>query len=175
LLHRAEQLASDCFSQVVGGAITLRQFSVLAAINEKPGLSQSDLVRITGVDRSTLADMMTRMEKRGWITRTSAPLDGRAHSVRLALEGATILKATTPAARAADAAVLDLLARTKQRTFVNVLTKLVKKADEVAERAEREAKRRAKREKRAQKQETKKAEAKLQARKKRDAARNERA
>lgn len=150
LLHRAAQLANDRFSELVGDSVTLRQFEVLAAIAELPGLSQSELVRVTGVDRSTMADMLNRMERRGWITRTAAPLDGRALSVRLAATGATIFQATTPHAIAANAAVLDLLPRTKRRTFFNILSKLAKLADEAAARAEREAKRNAKRERREQ-------------------------
>ena len=83
LLHRAEQLAAERFAQLVGGAVTLRQFAVLAAIAESPGLSQSDLARATGVDRSTLADLMARMEKRGWVMRTPSSADGRAYAVLL--------------------------------------------------------------------------------------------
>lgn len=147
LLHRAEQLASDRFTHLVGDTLTLRQFAVLAAVAENPGLSQSELVRATGVDRSTLADMMTRMEKRGWVTRTTAPLDARAHAVRLAAAGVTILAAATQHARAADAAILDLLPRTKRRTFLNILSKLAKLSDEAAEKAERQARRQAKRDK----------------------------
>jgi DNA-binding MarR family transcriptional regulator len=145
LLHRAEQLAADRFMQLVGGTITLRQFAVLAAIAESPGLSQSDLVRATGVDRSTLADMMNRMEQRNWITRTASVSDARAHSVRLATAGATILAAATHHARAADAAILDLLPRTKRKAFLGTLTKLSKLSDELAAKAEREARRLAKR------------------------------
>ena len=53
LLHRAEQLAADRFGQLVGAdGVTLRQFAVLAAIAENPGLSQSDLVRATRVAES---------------------------------------------------------------------------------------------------------------------------
>ncbi|MBY0564624.1 MAG: MarR family transcriptional regulator [Hyphomonadaceae bacterium] len=149
LLHRAEQLAADRFASLVGDTLTLRQFAVLAAIAEAPGLSQSDLVRSTGIDRSTLADMVGRMEKRGWIARTVSPLDARAHAVTLAATGATLLAAATRHARAADAAILDALPRTKRRTFLNILTKLAKFADESAARAEREARRTAKREARA--------------------------
>lgn len=147
MLHRAEQLASDRFEHLVGDTITLRQFAVLAAIAEKPGLSQSDLVRATGIDRSTLADTVQRMEKRGWISRTTAPLDARAHAVHLASSGATLLASATRHARAADAAILDLLPRTKRRTFLNILTKLAKLSDEAAAKAERDAKRAAKDEK----------------------------
>lgn len=149
LLHRAEQLAADRFSQLVGETLTLRQFALLAAIAEAPGLSQSELVRATGIDRSTLADMVGRMEKRGWIARTVSPLDARAHAVTLAATGATMLAAATHHAKAADAAILDALPRTKRRTFLNILSKLAKFADESAAKAEREAKRAAKREARA--------------------------
>jgi MarR family transcriptional regulator, temperature-dependent positive regulator of motility len=151
LLHRAEQLAADRFTQLVGGdGVTLRQFAVLAAISENPGLSQSDLVRATGIDRSTLADMMNRMEKRGWVVRTASVLDARALSVRLAGAGSMILAAATQYARAADAAILDALPRAKKRPFIATLTKLVKAIDAAAVRAEREIKREAKRAARAQ-------------------------
>jgi len=146
LLHRAEQLAADRFTQLVGVNITLRQFAVLVAIAESPGLSQNDLVRATGIDRSTLADMMNRMQKRGWIERTVSRADARAHSVHLAAAGSAILAASTQHARAADAAILDLLARTKRKSFLNTLVKLAKISAERAERAERDARRKAKRE-----------------------------
>lgn len=155
LLHRAEQLAADRFSQLVSEAVTLRQFAVLAAIAEQPGLSQSDLVRATGIDRSTLADMMTRLAKRGLVARTDSTLDGRAYSVRLSGAGASILAAATKHARAADAAILDLLPRTKRRTFLNTLTKLSRLAEQAAEKEEREIKRQAKREARKLRQQAK--------------------
>lgn len=158
LLHRAEQLAGDRFTQLVGEGITLRQFAVLAAISETPGLSQSDLVRATGIDRSTLAEMMSRLERRGWVTRAASALDGRAHAVRLTTAGEDVLRAATNHARAADAAILDALARTKRKAFLGTLTKLSKVCDETAAKAEREARRLAKRE--ARKKDRKKSELK---------------
>ncbi|MGE0740801.1 MAG: MarR family winged helix-turn-helix transcriptional regulator [Hyphomonadaceae bacterium] len=146
LLHRAEQLATDRFMQLVGDSVTLRQFAVLAAIAEAPGLSQADLVRATGIDRSTLAEMITRMDKRSWVTRTASAVDARAVSLRLAPTGAQILVASTQHARAADAAILDLLPRTKRRTFVNTLMKLAKLADEAAAKADRDARKQSKKE-----------------------------
>jgi DNA-binding MarR family transcriptional regulator len=146
LLHRAEQLAADRFVQLVGDSITLRQFAVLVATSEQPGLSQSDLVRETGIDRSTLADMMKGMEKRGWVVRTKAPNDARAYSVVLGQAGGTMLSGMMQHARAADAAILDLLPRTKRRSLLNILTKLSALAEEAAVKAERDAKKQAKRE-----------------------------
>jgi len=149
LLHRAEQLASERFTQLVGDTIKLREFIILAAISEQPGLSQSDLGRIVGVDRSTFADTMAKMETRGWIVRTPSTSDGRAYSVLLGQAGGTMLSATAQHARAADAAILDLLPRTKARALVGTLTKLTKLADDAAAKAaakaEREQKKLAKR------------------------------
>lgn len=145
LLHRAEQLAADRFTQLVGEQVTLRQFAVLAAIAEQSGLSQSELVRATGIDRSTLADMMTRLAKRGLVTRADSKVDARAYAVRLTPAGTQLLAAVTQHARAADAAILDLLPRTKRRTFLNTLTKLSRLAEQAAAKADRETKRQAKR------------------------------
>lgn len=150
LLHRVEQLAADRFTQLVGDTVTLRQFTALAAIADAPGLSQNDLVRATGIDRSTLADMIARMERRGWVDRTTSLLDARAHSVRLARAGEEILLGATTHARAADAAILDALPRTKRKSLLNILTKLAKLADAAAQKAERDARRKAKREARRQ-------------------------
>ena len=139
LLHRAQQLAADRFTVLVGeNSITLRQFAVLAAIAKAPGLSQAELVRATGIDRSTLADMMPRMERRAWIERTASDTDGRAKAVRLAVLGAATLTAARQHAKAADAAILDALPRAKRRAFLAALEKLSKVSDKAAQRAERD-------------------------------------
>jgi len=158
LLHRAEQLAADRFAQLVGDAVTLRQFAVLAAVAESPGLSQIDLVRGTGIDRSTLADMMNRMEKRGLIERTTSEEDARARSVRLTPLGLSTFHASIAHARAADAAILDMLPRTKAKSFQSILMKLARLADEAAAKADRAARRQAKREARRKQREAKKAQ-----------------
>ncbi|MBS0385364.1 MAG: MarR family transcriptional regulator [Proteobacteria bacterium] len=150
LLHRAEQVASECFAELSRNELTLRQFSVLAAIASDPGLSQIALVRVTGIDRSTLADMMSRMEDRGLVTRAASATDARALSIHLSQNGAAMLRGMDKHARAADAAVLGLLTKPKRRAFLETLIKLAKRADERAEEQERDAKRRAKREARLQ-------------------------
>ena len=56
LLHRVLQLALDIYAEESGsGGITQRQFAVLAAVAENQGVTQTGLVRATGIDRSTLA------------------------------------------------------------------------------------------------------------------------
>ncbi len=49
--------------------LTARQFAVLLTVEEDEGLSQTDLVNMTGIDRSTLADMIGRMLKKDLLRR----------------------------------------------------------------------------------------------------------
>lgn len=154
LLHRAEQLAADRFVQLIGPALTLRQFAVLAAVAEAPGRNQIDLVRATGIDRSTLAEMLNRLEKRGLVARSLSEADARARSVRLTSDGAAVFHASIRHARAADAAILDMLPRTKAKALQNILVKLAKLTDEAAAKAERSARRQAKRDARKKQRKT---------------------
>ena len=63
--------------------LTQRQFTVLAAAGAADGVSQSDLVRATGIDRSTLADLVARMIAKGLLERERSATDARANTVRL--------------------------------------------------------------------------------------------
>ena len=110
--------------------VTLRQTVLLAAIAEAEGASQSDLVRITGVDRSTLAEMMARMEKKGLIARAAAADDGRAKSVRLTADGRRRLDAVLPAIRNVDRSLLAALSASKRAAFQVILAELAEAADE---------------------------------------------
>lgn len=133
LLRRAEQFAADLFARSdLNDGVTLRQTVLMAAIAEAEGASQSDLVRITGVDRSTLAEMMARMEKRGLIARAAAADDGRAKSVRLTGEGRRRLNATLPAIRAVDRALLSALPANQRSGFQAILSELAVSADREA-------------------------------------------
>jgi DNA-binding MarR family transcriptional regulator len=88
LLHRALQRALDIYAEEFGdGGVTQRQFAVLAAADERAGATQADLVRITGIDRSTLADMARRMIGKGLLERERSNLDARANAVRLTEAG----------------------------------------------------------------------------------------
>jgi hypothetical protein len=70
LLHRVLQLALDIYAEECGEAgVTQRQFAVLAAVAENEGVTQTGLVRATGIDRSTLADMVARMITKGHLER----------------------------------------------------------------------------------------------------------
>jgi DNA-binding MarR family transcriptional regulator len=125
LLHRALQLALDYHSEAAGpGAITQRQYTVLAAAAAQDGLTQNDLVRATGIDRSTLADLVARMLVKGLLVRERSATDARANSVRLSEAGRTALAAGATPASAADSRLLASLSAKKRDGFLKALATL---------------------------------------------------
>ncbi len=138
LLRRAEQFAAEIFLKAeIPDGVTLRQSVLLAAIAEADGASQSDLVGATGVDRSTLAEMMARMEQKGFIVRAAAEDDGRAKSVSLTAEGRRRLEGAVPAMREVDKALLAALPASRRSAFKATLLALADAADAMhAEAAE---------------------------------------
>ena len=69
LLARTLQLALDFHAEAAGpGAITQQDSSTVLAAAARDGLTQNDLVRATGIDRSTLADLAVRMLGQGLLS-----------------------------------------------------------------------------------------------------------
>jgi DNA-binding MarR family transcriptional regulator len=132
LLHRALQLALDLYAAEFGpGAITQRQYAVLAAAADHEGATQTDLVRITGIDRSTLADMVARMIAKGLLERERAAHDARANAVRLTEQGREALAQARPKVAAADAKLLKLIGGGGRRdAFVDLLRRLIRSGEE---------------------------------------------
>lgn len=133
LLHRTLQLALDIYADEFGpGAVTQRQYAVLAAVESQEGLTQTDLVRITGIDRSTLADMAARMIAKGLLERQRSETDARANAVSLTEAGRLALAEASPKMVAADARLLKLVSSSKREVLVGLLRDLVKAAEEAA-------------------------------------------
>jgi len=122
LLHRVSQRADDVFSKEVGDScMTPRQFAVLLAATQSDGSSQTDLVNSTGIDRSTVAEMVRRMTKRGLMQRRRSRRDARAYVVRVTEAGQSALKAAEPQAERAGAAFLAGLSGNQRQFRVEAL------------------------------------------------------
>jgi DNA-binding MarR family transcriptional regulator len=87
LLHQAEQAAGRLFAESALGFVTLRQLVVLVAVSERDGLNQTELVERTGIDRSTLAEIIPRLVRKGLVQRRRSREDTRAKVLRLTDEG----------------------------------------------------------------------------------------
>ena len=126
LLHRAGQCAADIFAaEARGSGLTPRQFAILMVVAEEEGLTQTDLVERTGIDRSTLADIVARLLGRGLIHRRRAKDDARAYAIKLSPQGARALREAQPGAAAADQKLLASLPPAKRQDFLDSLNLIV--------------------------------------------------
>lgn len=148
LLHRALQLSLDIYAETFeAGGPTQRQYAVLAAVEAHEGLTQTDLVRITGIDRSTLADMAARMITKGLLERQRSAADARANAVSLTAAGRELLEEAKPKMAAADARLLKLLSSSKREGLVRVLRDLIAAGEAAAAPAPEKPAKKAKAEK----------------------------
>jgi DNA-binding MarR family transcriptional regulator len=126
LLHRAGQCAAEIFQSEVGGEdLTPRQYAVLLTVSQNEGLNQTQLVELTGIDRSTLADIVRRMLKKGLLQRRRTRDDARAYSVKLTDDGSKILKANDPIAKRVDERILASLPAGQRERFLQDLNAII--------------------------------------------------
>ncbi len=122
LLHRAGQHAEEMFARATGQlGITARQFVVLAAIDglEKP--SQTALCETSGIDRSTLADIVRRLEMRGLIHRERTKSDARMYAVSVTDEGRALMMRAAPIAIEVERELLAQFSSAEQDNFKSLL------------------------------------------------------
>src|SRR5207302_11343997 len=82
LIRRCQQFYGDLYARESGAReLTKQQFTLLAALETNDGASQTLLVHITGIDRSTLAEMVRRMLEKGLLSRERTERDQRANAV----------------------------------------------------------------------------------------------
>jgi DNA-binding MarR family transcriptional regulator len=133
LLHRAGQCVADLFAaEITEADLTPRQLAVLAAVASKEGVSQTALVDATGIDRSTLADVVRRLQRKGLLRRRRTQEDARAYAVKLTDEGRRVLGVVGPAARRVDDRVLAALPGKQRQEFVAALASIVEKLQTMA-------------------------------------------
>lgn len=131
LLYRAQQLAANKSAATLKAAgLTIRQFALLEALNENDGATQSQLVDATAIDRSTLADMVSRMERSGLLRREKSSRDMRANTVHLTEKGDSALETARPAVQAADSEMLDLLPKNRRNSFIGILSLIAEVSDD---------------------------------------------
>lgn len=130
LLRRCVQHANDLFSrESAANDLTKQQFTVLAAVEQNEGISQTDLVALTGIDRSTLAEMIRRMIDKGLLDRERTESDQRANAVRIAAGGKKALRTARTANERVEKALLAGLPATDRPKFLKMLASIAAQAD----------------------------------------------
>lgn len=126
LFHRAVQVVTEIYqTEMSSYDLTARQYAVLFALAHSEGMSQSKLVDVTGIDRSTMADIVRRMLKKGIIQRKRDKDDARAYEVRITDEGQRLFKAVTPIVHRIEEKLLSSLNGKRVDEFLTNLGMIV--------------------------------------------------
>src|ERR1043166_7387023 len=119
LIRRCQQFYGDLYAREAGSReLTKQQFILLCALEQHDGASQTTLVEITGIDRSTLAEMVRRMLEKGLLSRERTEEDQRANAVAITASGRKALRSARSAADRAERALLDALPPQQPGPFV---------------------------------------------------------
>lgn len=110
LLRCAENVAaSTCYHHAGEKGVTHRQFAVLATLERYGRMTQTELAGRIKIDRSTIDEMMPRLQERDFVRREPSRTDKRAIEVEPTPPGRQTFHEMVPAAQNSSEAVVAVL------------------------------------------------------------------
>jgi DNA-binding MarR family transcriptional regulator len=123
LIRRLQQIAVAVFmNETKRFDITPVQYSALLAVEMNPGIDQKTLVNIVALDRSTVANVVGRLEKKRWIKRV---VDRRSKRLTITAAGRKVLRTIESAVDHVQELILGPLSQSERPVFVDMLERLV--------------------------------------------------
>jgi DNA-binding MarR family transcriptional regulator len=133
LIRRLHQISMAIFSEECATfGLTSVQFSALSAIRANPAADATRLSALIAFDRSTLGDVLERLESKGWILRSPSPSDKRIKLLRISPAGSKILDDVTPDVLRVQERLLEPLDPADRSEMMRMLTLLVGRHEEMA-------------------------------------------
>ena len=133
LFRRAQQIAVAIFmEECAAQALTPVQYAALVAIREHAGLDATRLSALVAFDRSTVGDVLERLEQKGLILRQPSPQDRRVKLLFPTPRGRKLLTEVMPAMERAQARMLAPLMPGDRQTLLRLLGELVEANNEVS-------------------------------------------
>jgi DNA-binding MarR family transcriptional regulator len=126
LLHRAAQHLRGVTSEQAGkSGLQMREYIILGALSTTADLTQADLGKALGLDKTTLTSQLDRLERGGLIERHLHPRDRRLRIPVITPAGAALCAEVSAACAAIEAEVLADFAPEHVRTFRHMLVAII--------------------------------------------------
>ena len=126
LFRRMQQIAVAIFvEECRAHDLTPVQYAALVAIRTHPGIDATRLSAVIAFDRSTLGNVIERLETKDLIERKPAREDKRVKLLYLTKAGAALLRDITSAVEKAQARMLQPLKPADRKTLMGLMTQLV--------------------------------------------------
>ena len=125
-IRRLHQIAVGRFvADTEAFNITPLQWAALRATSSEPELDQRTLARRIGIDTSTIAGVVDRLERRGLIERRASEQDRRVRQLVVTAEGAALLKKIAPTVLGVQQWLMAPLPEADRKRFLDMLRTLV--------------------------------------------------
>lgn len=123
LIRRAAQRADAVVTNTRDGGLTARRATLLLALSRATpeGINQVELVRSTGIDRSTLSSMLVAMDATGLVKRKTNKVDRRATIVTLTAKGRREATKAAEDAEQANNILLQMIPAADRAAFIRSL------------------------------------------------------
>jgi DNA-binding MarR family transcriptional regulator len=132
-IRRLQQIAVAVFLQETEPhGITPVQFAAVQTVNDQPSIDQRTLAARIGLDTSTVAGVIDRLEARGLVQRNASAEDRRVRLLTLTEEGAALLAAVAPGMLKAQERILAPLPAPERAEFLRMLRVLVDANNELS-------------------------------------------
>jgi DNA-binding MarR family transcriptional regulator len=125
LIRRAQQRHAALWQERVSAEVSSVQYAALAVLERMPGASQSELGAELDLDRSTIADLVSRLERRGVIERSPHESDRRRYSLRLTAAGLAEVERLRPLVSEANAKLTEGLSAGELATLRTLLKRIL--------------------------------------------------
>jgi MarR family transcriptional regulator, organic hydroperoxide resistance regulator len=126
LLHRAAQRMRGATGELAERhGLQLRDYIVLSALDKTPNLTQAELARALGLDRTTLMTQLDRLERMGLVVRRADPRDRRIRIPEITEAGDNLRVKVASACSGAEAAALSGFSPDRVRIFRQMLFEII--------------------------------------------------
>lgn len=127
LIRRVHQISMAIFAEeCAASGLTSVQFAALKAIRENPSVDATRLSSLIAFDRSTLGDVLERLEAKGLILRSPSPHDKRIKFLRLSSAGSKVLDGVEPEVRRVQQRLLEPLDPGERIEMMRMLAQLIR-------------------------------------------------
>ena len=132
-IRRLHQIAVAIFLQETEShGLTPVQYAALQTVANAPGIDQRTLASRIGLDTSTVAGVVDRLEARALLQRNASPQDKRVRLLTLTGDGTALLHTVEPCMRQAQQRILAPLPRAERAEFMRMLRVLVNANNEMS-------------------------------------------
>jgi DNA-binding MarR family transcriptional regulator len=126
LIRRAHQIAVAVFMHHAKAFdVTPVQFSALIVIREQPGIDATRVSELIDFDRSTIGNVLDRLERRGLIRRQPGTEDRRTKRLYLTRQGGTVVRKVAAKLPQVANEILSPLSASDRERFTGLLTQLI--------------------------------------------------